>query len=103
MNHAGEKKVHVLPATPETVHTGFYDQSLPPVLTIHSGDTVLFETMHLYDDRVEKGLTFKKLGKLKLKAQQLSQRKGDLICELVGERVKIAGKAKTYLIGDIYL
>ena len=45
----------------------------------------------------------KKLGKLKLKAQQLSQRKGDLICELVGERVKIAGKAKTYLIGDIYL
>jgi len=65
MTLTGEKNVHVLPATPETVHTGFYDHSLPPVLTIHSGDTVLFETMHLFDDRVEKGLTFKKLGKLR--------------------------------------
>jgi acetamidase/formamidase len=65
MNLAGKKKVHTLPATPETVHTGFYDHSIPPVLTIHSGDTVLFETMHLFDDGVEKGLTFEKLGKLR--------------------------------------
>ena len=65
MNLTDENKVHVLPATPETVHTGFYDHSLPPVLTIHSGDTVLFETMNLFDDRVEKGLTLKKLGKIR--------------------------------------
>ena len=65
MNLTDENKVHVLPATPETVHTGFYDHSLPPVLTIHSRDTVAFETMHLFEDRVEKGLTLKKLGKLR--------------------------------------
>lgn len=44
-----------------------------------------------------------KLGKTKLTAQQLSQRKGELSCELQGERVKITGKAVTYLIGDIYI
>jgi PhzF family phenazine biosynthesis protein len=44
-----------------------------------------------------------KLGKTKLTAQQLSQRKGSLSCELQGERVKITGKAVTYLIGDIYI
>lgn len=44
-----------------------------------------------------------KLGKTKLTAQQLSQRKGELSCELAGERVKITGKAVTYLIGEIYI
>lgn len=43
-----------------------------------------------------------RLGKTKLTARQLSQRKGELTCELVGERVKISGKAITYLIGEIY-
>jgi acetamidase/formamidase len=65
MNPSDAKNVHVLPATPETVHTGFYDNSLAPVLTIHSGDTVLFETMHLFDGGVVKGLTFEKLGRLR--------------------------------------
>ena len=45
----------------------------------------------------------KKLGKTKLTAQQLSQRKGALTCELIGDRVKISGKAVTYFIGDIYI
>ena len=44
-----------------------------------------------------------KLGNIQLKAQQLSLRKGNLTCELKGDRVKISGKAVTYLIGDIYL
>ena len=43
-----------------------------------------------------------RLGKTKLKAQQLSKRKGELICELSGDRVKISGNAITYLIGEIY-
>jgi len=43
-----------------------------------------------------------RLGKKKLTAQQLSQRKGELTCELVGGRVKISGKAITYMIGKIY-
>ena len=43
-----------------------------------------------------------RLGKSKLTARQLSERKGELTCELVGERVKISGKAITYLVGEIY-
>ncbi|MDH3382030.1 MAG: PhzF family phenazine biosynthesis protein [Flavobacteriaceae bacterium] len=41
------------------------------------------------------------LGKTKLTAQQLSERKGDLYCEYKGDRVLIAGNAVTYLIGEI--
>lgn len=41
------------------------------------------------------------LGKSKLIARQLSNRGGQLHCEYLGERVKIAGKAVPYLIGEI--
>jgi acetamidase/formamidase len=34
---------HVLRSTPETVHWGYFDGGLPPVLTINSGDRVLIE------------------------------------------------------------
>src|SRR5580698_1706565 len=37
-------KVHELKATPQTVHRGFFDASLKPVLTIDSGDIVRLET-----------------------------------------------------------
>jgi PhzF family phenazine biosynthesis protein len=43
----------------------------------------------------------KKLGKSKLSALQVSKRGGRLECELAGERVKIGGKAITYMIGDV--
>ena len=42
-----------------------------------------------------------KLGKNKLSAIQLSKRTGELQCELHGDRVKIAGHGRTYLIGEI--
>lgn len=42
-----------------------------------------------------------KLKKKTLTAKQLSKRQGDLICEYQGNRVKITGKAVTYLIGEI--
>ena len=42
-----------------------------------------------------------RLGKSKLRALQLSKRKGKLFCEFKGERVEIAGKAVTYLVGNI--
>lgn len=42
-----------------------------------------------------------KLKKTKLSAKQLSKRGGDLNCELNNDRVLIAGKAITYLIGEI--
>jgi PhzF family phenazine biosynthesis protein len=43
----------------------------------------------------------KKMGKEKFTAQQLSSRKGDLVCELKGNRVLISGNAVTYLEGEI--
>jgi PhzF family phenazine biosynthesis protein len=41
------------------------------------------------------------LGKDKLHAYQISARKGELWCELRGERVLMSGKAVTYLKGEI--
>jgi predicted PhzF superfamily epimerase YddE/YHI9 len=43
------------------------------------------------------------LGKSTLSARQLSHRTGSLTCRLEGKRVKISGKAVTYLIGNIEL
>ncbi len=34
-----------IPATPKTVAWGYYDAAAPPVLHIHSGDTVQFDTL----------------------------------------------------------
>jgi predicted PhzF superfamily epimerase YddE/YHI9 len=44
-----------------------------------------------------------KLGKEKLHAYQLSARKGELWCELKGDRVLMSGKAVTYLKGEIFI
>ena len=45
----------------------------------------------------------KRLKKQQLEAIQLSKRKGFLKCKLENDRVKIAGKAKTYFEGEILL
>lgn len=45
----------------------------------------------------------KKLDKTKLHAYQLSQRGGELFCEDLGERVRIAGEAVLYMEGSIHL
>lgn len=42
-----------------------------------------------------------KLGKNKLKAKQISNRIGDLLCEVEQGRVKISGEAQLYLKGEI--
>ena len=44
-----------------------------------------------------------RLGKTKMMAEQRSRRGGILRCEDRGERVRIAGKAVTYLEGEIFL
>ncbi len=44
-----------------------------------------------------------KLGKKKLHAFQVSHRGGELFCENLGERVKIAGNAVRYSEGFLYL
>ncbi|KKF03717.1 acetamidase/formamidase family protein [Mycolicibacterium obuense] len=36
---------HVLPATPATVHWGYFDPALPAVLTVNSGDLVAVEAL----------------------------------------------------------
>jgi len=43
------------------------------------------------------------LQKTKMTAKQLSKRQGDLVCEYLGDRVKISGKAAPYLFGEIEL
>jgi PhzF family phenazine biosynthesis protein len=43
------------------------------------------------------------LGKTRLNAAQLSSREGMLRCELLGDRVKIAGRAITYMKAELYL
>jgi predicted PhzF superfamily epimerase YddE/YHI9 len=44
-----------------------------------------------------------RLGKNTMVAKQLSQRGGTLFCENRGKRVKIAGKARLYLTGELHL
>ena len=44
-----------------------------------------------------------KLGKSTLHAYQLSARKGELWCELKGDRVLMSGNAVTYLKGEIFV
>lgn len=44
-----------------------------------------------------------KLGKLKLEAEQISERGGRLHCSLQGDRVKIGGQAITYMSGKILI
>lgn len=45
----------------------------------------------------------KELNKTTFSAIQLSERRGYLDCELLGNRVRISGQAKCYLIGNIFL
>jgi len=45
----------------------------------------------------------KRLGKTKLHARQISQRGGELFCELLGDRVVIAGRAALYFEGNIHI
>ncbi len=44
-----------------------------------------------------------RLQKKELKAFQLSERSGELFCEDKGERVLIAGNARTYSIGELFI
>jgi predicted PhzF superfamily epimerase YddE/YHI9 len=43
----------------------------------------------------------RRLGKKSLRARQVSARGGELVCEDAGDRVKIGGRAATYLAGEI--
>ncbi len=57
----GQGKTHTLKASPQTVHTGFFDATIPPVLTVDSGDTVVFSTSMLMDGQLRCGMTLEEL------------------------------------------
>ena len=42
---AATARTHVLPSRPETIHWGFFDGGIEPVLTIDSGDRVVVESV----------------------------------------------------------
>ena len=43
----------------------------------------------------------KKLGKRHLQAKQISKQGGELVCQDLGKRIEIGGRAVTYLVGEI--
>ena len=45
LSPAASATVHRLPATPSTVHWGYFDPRLEPVLTVAPGDLVAIETL----------------------------------------------------------
>ena len=49
---AAQPRHHVVPASTETVHWGYFSRSLRPALSVASGDLVTIETLthHAYDD-----------------------------------------------------
>jgi acetamidase/formamidase len=59
------KKVHLLPATLDTTQWGWFDNSQPPVLRVHSGDTVVMETMMHSHNQVVPGTTIEEIKKLR--------------------------------------
>ncbi len=58
-------KVHLLPATLETTQWGWFNNAQPPVLRIHSGDTVILETMMHSHNQVVPGVTIEAIKKLR--------------------------------------
>lgn len=54
-------KTHKLMASLQTTHTGFFDGTIPPVLTIESGDTVVMNSMMLMEGQLRCGMTLEEL------------------------------------------
>jgi len=63
MSGSGGKKLYVLPATFETTQWGWFDNSQTPVLRVHSGDTVVMETMMHSHNQVVPGTTIEQIKK----------------------------------------
>lgn len=67
------KSTHVLPATAETTWTGFFDNSVPPVLSVNSGAVLETQTLALYNDKLKPGLTLEEI--LKLRSDLAAEKK----------------------------
>ena len=61
-----EGKVHVVESSDKTVHLGVYDTTLPPILTIDSGDTLSFpNTWSHFMNQMQPGVSIDKLADLR--------------------------------------
>ena len=57
-----EHKIHKLTATPhQNVHGDFFDASIAPVLSIETGDTVVFNTIMLKGGKLRGGMSIDEL------------------------------------------
>ena len=56
-----DRKTHKLVASPKTVHTGYFNADLPPVLTIESGDTVVMNSLMLMDGQLHCSMSLEEL------------------------------------------
>src|SRR3974390_2472974 len=65
MTGSGGTKLYVLPATFETAQWGWFDNSQTPVLRVHSGDTVVMETMMHSHNQVVPGTSIEQIKKLR--------------------------------------
>lgn len=70
---SAEAKTHVLPANEVTTWTGYFDNSIAPVLTIDSGDILDTQTLALYNDKLKPGLTIADV--VKLRAEVAAEKK----------------------------
>jgi acetamidase/formamidase len=62
-----EGRVHVVPSTKETVKLGVYDTTLPPILTINSGDIISFpDTWSHFLNEMQPGVPIDTLAKLRV-------------------------------------
>ena len=59
------KTVHLLPATLETTQWGWFDNAQAPVLRVHSGDTVVMETLMHAHNQIVPGTTIDQIKKLR--------------------------------------
>ena len=63
---AGGGRLHVVESTKETVRLGVFDATLPPILTIDSGDTVSFpNTWSHFLNEMQPGVTIERLADLR--------------------------------------
>jgi acetamidase/formamidase len=62
----GDGRVHVVESTPETVRLGVFDATLPPILTIESGDLVSFpKTWSHFMNELQPGVPISRLAELR--------------------------------------
>src|SRR3954462_14052221 len=58
-------KLHLLPATLETTQWGWFNNAQPPVLRVHSGDSIVMETMMHSHNQVVPGRTIEEIKKMR--------------------------------------